>query len=217
MSEQEKHLDGGERQFAATGPDTVALQQAQRTLDKKAKDATKQLRELQEAADEVRQASLFSEPEFEPELLMTVEERKKKYTGAQAEKMEWRRDATLLMLARAVPVEDIARVMRMNLRTITALAQRHGQQLATFSEEYAKQLNAIAGGWIALANTKAHEASTLQLATAAGILMDKALQVKGGLAPGDGEGAIELEAVDPKLEAAREFLKRRDAKNAEKI
>jgi hypothetical protein len=190
----------------ATAPDTAAVLGAQRGVEIRAKAAQKAVAELQAGADALVQASLGLQIEFEPELLMTPEERKKKYTGAQAEAMEMRVQSCLVMLAREVPVEDIARILRMNLRTITAIARNHAKEFATFSGQYADHLTRLAGKWLAVADLKSDEASTLQLATSAGILLTHATAIRGSLSGQSGDEAKVIPLEDPKLEEARKFL-----------
>lgn len=189
--------------------DQAALRAASDEVEDTAKELAKAANNAKAAALQLELAALDGAPAFEECMLQTGPEIKKRYTAEHAEKIEIRRNAAIYMLARQCPVEDIAKILRMNLRTITALAALNGQQLAAFSEGYAQELLAKAGAAFSLASTKQNEASFLQLATGAGIMVDKAIAIKGGLPPTAEENAIDLEAEDPALKAAREFVQRK--------
>jgi len=190
--------------------DAAGLAHAKGELVDAAKVAGKAAKALADKATQLQLAAIESEVPFEESCLMSDEEIGKKYTAENGKQVQWRRDAAVYMLARQCPAQDIAKILHMNLRTIAALAARNGQQLAGFSEQYAKELLAQAGAAFALAATKAHEANYLQLVTGGGIMADKAMALKGGTQSG-GE-VVELEAAeDPLLAKAREFLKLKSA------
>ena len=200
---------------APVGVDHSAVAGATHLVEHRAKAAGKAAKDLAEAAMQLQLEAIGGQPEFEEALLLPAEQLRKKYTAAQAEKIEWRRDGALLMLAYKVPKEQIAATMRMNLRTLDALVISQAAVFAGFTEAYAKRLIGQAGQAMELAMTKMGDASFLQLTTGAGIMVDKAIAIKGGIPSGGEEQVIDLEAEDPKLKSAREFLKLKSAKPEE--
>jgi len=188
----------------AVGVDEAAVRREQARVDRKAKGLKAALAELAEATGDLRQAALFGEPEFEPGLFLSGEDLRKRYTGKQATKMEWRRNACIRMLAYGIPAEDIAQDLHMNLRTIQALATQNGKTLAAFSEKFAGELMGSAAADIALAETKRHEASHKDLHIAAGIKMQHALAVK--LVADTGPAPVDVEAESGKLKALRDRI-----------
>lgn len=192
--------------------DIAGVAAAKQEIGEAAKRAAKAAKELADKAEQLRLAAIEGEAPFEEACLMTDDEITKKYTAENGKQIQWRRDAAIYMLARQCPAQDIARILHMNLRTIAALASRNGQQLAGFTEQYAKELMAQAGSAFALAATKAHEANYLQLVTGGGIMADKAMMLRGGVQTGAETEAIDVTAEDPKLAKAREFLKLKSAK-----
>ena len=91
-------------------------------------------------ADE--QSFLFLEIEQgEDELLLLDRvERTKRCTGAQAEKLEWKENAILELIARECPVKRIASLLSVSDHTVTILVKRHAEKVASFSQGYADQL-----------------------------------------------------------------------------
>ena len=206
MSDELKNITPG-------GPpvtvDRAAVKAAQEEVEKSAKALREAALDADAAAEQLQWAALGEAPAFEEGLLLPAEENRKRYTAQRAQQNEIRRNACLYMLARKCPVEDIAHILKMNLRTIRALAELNGHQLAEFSEKYAQELLAGAGAAFALAQTKMGDASYLQLVTGGGIMVDKAEKVKAlaGQASGDAE-AIDASAEDPALKSAREWVGR---------
>lgn len=177
-------------------------------IQKQREDLGRKAKELASAAMELEQAALFNEPVFEEALLLENEEIRRRYTGENAKQIEWRRDAAVYMLARQCPVEEIARVLHMNTRLVAAIAAQRGAQFGQFTEKYAQELMASAAGDIALADTKKHEASYLQLVTGAGIKTDKALAIKQlGAMQEDASETIDADGESEALKKFREGLK----------
>lgn len=199
----------------STGVDPAELALAQKGVEQSAKAMGKAARDATEAAVQLQLAGAGDVPEFEEALMLPGEELRKRYTAAQAEKLEWRRDGALLMLAYKIPKEQIAASLRMNLRTLDALVISQAQIYAGFTEAFARRLMSHAGAAVELAMTKMGEASFLQLTTGAGILADKAMALKGGLPSAGEEVTIDLKEEDPALKSAREFLKLKDARKHE--
>ena len=198
-------LEGAEGGARPNAVDQAALRRAQAQVAAKAKGLDKALESLGGAAEALTQAALFTEPEFEAGLFLSGDEMRKRYTGEQATKMEWRKNACIRMLAYGIPAEDIAQDLHMNLRTITALAAQNGKQLAAFSEKFAGELMASAAADIALAETKRHEASFKDLHIGAGIKMQHAMGVK--LVADTGPEPVDVTAHSQQAEALREKLK----------
>lgn len=184
----------------------AALEAASQNVGKAAKEVGQRVKKLFEKVMDVQQLSLLDEPEFEQAVLEDGEKLRKRYTGEQAEKIEWRRDACLYMLGRECPVEEIASVLRMNLRTISALAAQNGRKLGGFSDHFARELMASAASDIALAHTKRDDASYKDLHIGAGIKMQHAMGVKL-VAEGSEKPAVDVEAVSEKRAAFLAKLK----------
>lgn len=176
-------------------------------LTRVAKETGQKLRELQGAVDSLEQAALFQEPEFEEALLMPSAELQKRYTGEHAQQIEHRRLTAAYMLQIGCPVEHIAKLLHMNKRLVVALATELGKATAQFTDGYATELLKMAGEFFAQARTRIGEASPLQAATAGGILVDKALQVKLMGASSEMGLVIETEQESEALQSARAFLK----------
>ena len=208
MKENENDL----METAGDGVDRAGLASARRGVEQSAKTLGKAARAAAEAAEQLSLQAVGSVPEFEEALLLPDEHLKKKYTAEQAEKIGWRRDGALLMLAYKVPKEQIAATMHMNLKTLEALVISQAAIFAGFSEQYARRLMTHAGAAFELAMTKMDEASFLQLTTGAGIMADKAMAIKGGIPAGGEELVVDLVEEDPALKSAREFLKLKTAK-----
>ena len=160
--------------------------------------------ETRAASEEAGQLSLLT-PEEESALFLPVEELRKRYTAGQAEKMEWRRNAAVRMLAYGIPAEHIARDLHMNLRTVAALASLHGKTIAGFSETFAGELMQSAAGDIALADTKKHGASYKDLHIGAGIKMQHAMAVK--LVADTGPAPTDITAESERTAALRAKLR----------
>lgn len=203
----------GEGGSQAVVVDAAAISGARQSLEAATKNLGKSAKDVFEKAFELQQLSMFGEAEFEEALLFDDETRRKKYTGEQAEKMEWRRDLCLYLLSRDTPREDIGRLLKMNLRTITALAAQHGRKLGAFTEDFANRLIASASSDIALADTKRDEASHKDLHIAAGIKMQHAIGVKM-MSDTSQQPAIDVEQADDKLKAFREELKKLEEQNS---
>ncbi len=169
--------------------------------------------ELQSAVAELVQLSLIDEVPFDEALLLPEPEQRKRYTAAQANNNIMRQQACLYMLARQCPAQDIAAILKMNLRTVAALAAQHGRVLAGFTEAYAQELLASAGADIALAETKRSEASYKDLHIGAGIKLTHAGALKAASGGELGAETIEIEAEDPKVLAARAFLESKRTPN----
>jgi hypothetical protein len=186
-------------------PDAAQLRVAQQGVEFAADVVTKSARKLAEKTFELEQLAMFGEVEFEPAMLLPGDELRKNYTGEQAEKMEWRRNACIRMISYGVPAQDIAKDLHMNLRTVAAVAVNNGKMLAGFTDQFAKELLASAAGDIALADTKKHEASYKDLHIGAGIKMQNASALK--VMAEISAPAVDIEADNGKLAGLREKIK----------
>lgn len=124
----------------------------------------------------------MSEPELQPALfeleddsalLFEPEEMRKRYTAQQADKLE-RLKTSVLMLLSSWPVEDIARHLHLNTRTVRALAAQSAEKVAGFNKEFGDMLVRTGARWIALARTREQDASFKDLNIGAGIVIEKA-------------------------------------------
>ncbi len=121
---------------------------------------------------------LESEPLFDAiddsALLYTPTQLKaKRYTAKQISKLGQVREAVFMLLP-MWPVEDIARRLGLNKRTVTALAAADTEKVARTSGEFKNLLRSTASRWLAIARSREHEASFQQLVIGLGILLDKA-------------------------------------------
>ena len=199
-----------------TGVDGAAIAAAKAGLERKAKEVGKAVKELDAAAMQLQLEAIAGQPEFEAVMLEPVENIRKRYTGQHAQEIEIRRNACLYMLSRNCPVEDIAHILKMNLRTINALAGLNAETLAAFDQNYADWLNRGSARAFAHALAKLPESNALQAATVGGIMADKAKSIKDGV-PQGGEELPVIELEDPALKSAREFLKLKSAKPVEDL
>ena len=188
--------------------DAAGVQQAKHEMENAAKKLGKAAKEASEAALQLQLAGADGQPDFEEALLLPKEQLVKRYTAGQAEKLEWRRDGALLMLAYKIPKEHIAATLRMNVRTLDALIVSQAAKYAQFTEDYAKRLLSHAGAAMEMAMTKMADANFLQLTTGAGIMVDKAMVIKGGVPASSGEEpVIDVTAEDEDVKKFREGLK----------
>jgi hypothetical protein len=193
-----------------TKPATVGeVKKGAQEVAEAAKNAKKAVGELFGKVFDMEQMALFDQPEFEEALLLDGETLRKRYTAAQAEKIEWRMNACLYMLGRECPVEEIAVILHMNLRTVAAIAAQNGRKLGAFTAQFANELVADAASDIALARTKRDTASYKDLHIGAGIKMQHAaaLKIVVDSSP-DGKPAEDVEADHPGLVALREQMKK---------
>jgi hypothetical protein len=156
------------------------------------------------------QPALF-EPDEDDALLLPVELIQKRVTGKQAEQLEWKRNAILMLLASDWPIESISKAVGVNKRTVMALAAKHGEEVARRGEELAQVFLRTGARWLALARGREHEASFAQLIVASGIATDKA-QLLAGMGQMSESGALKEE--QDHVEAARALRILMDAEQA---
>lgn len=117
-------------------------------------------------------------------ILFSPEQRAKRFTAAQCEKLEWKENAILELIARDCPVKRIARLLSVSDHTVTVLVMRHSEKVATFSQEYADQLLKKGARLVSLGLLKEDELSPFQAITCGAILTDKAVVVANGAGMG---------------------------------
>jgi len=123
------------------------------------------------------QAALFNADDIDDSALLFGDEIRKRYTAQQVHGLECKRNAILMLVASDWPVETIARQLHVNLRTVTALAKRSGEEVAGFKKEFASMLMRTGGRWLGLARTKEDSASFKDLTIGAGIVMQHAREL----------------------------------------
>ncbi len=116
-------------------------------------------------------------------ILFDSPELKKRYTAEQAQGLEIKRNACIMLLSSGWPVEVIARELHLNIRTVNALAARCSEEVAGATKQFGDICLRLGARWMGLARTKEDGASFLQLVTGAGIAVDKGviLQAMGQL------------------------------------
>lgn len=176
------------------------------------KELAEQVKGVVSAAQDLEQLALIAEVPFEEAMCLPPEEVAKRYTAANARQIEWRREAAIKLLARQCPAEDICDILKMNHRTVAAIAAQEGQKIGTLSHQIAGTLASSAMTDIALAETKKHGASYKDLHIGAGIKLTHAMAFKLGGAAGEETEAVELAQENEKLTAARKFLEMKQVK-----
>lgn len=198
-------MNGDDKIIPITEIDQGALAVARVRIEAGAKTAVKAAQQLAEKIEQAEQLALFGDYPFEPAMFLPSDELRKRYTGEQAEKVEYKRNACIRMLAHGIPAQDIAKDLQMNLRTIAALAAQNGKMLAGFTDKFAGELMSSAAADIALAETKREEASHKDLHIAAGIKMQHAMALK--MITDTGPAPIEIEAENGRLNKLREKIR----------
>jgi len=126
------------------------------------------------------QQPVLFEPRADEEdaLFFAPLELRKRYTAEQVEKIEWKKEAILMLLGAGWPVSRIQERLHVNFRTVQALAKRSAEQVAGFNQEFADHLVTLASGWFGLAAVKAPDAPFQHLVLGAGIVMTHARELK---------------------------------------
>lgn len=204
---------GGAPQEAARGDARPTIPRAE--IQAARKELATQAKIVQAAAVELEQLALIEEIPFEEAMVLTTEEVAKRYTAENARQIEWRREACIKLLARQCPAEDICDILKMNHRTVAAIAAQEGVKIGAISGQIADALASSAMGDLALADTKKHNASYKDLGIVAGIKLTHSMAFKLGGAAGDDTTTVELEQENEKLAQARKFLEARKPKPTE--
>lgn len=170
-------------------------------------------KQLMAATQDLIQTALFEEPEFEEALLLSQDEVEKNYTAENAKQIEWRRKACVKLLGRQLSTKDIADILSMNTRTVTAVAAQEGFKIGMEAAKLSDFAQNLAGSFAMQAAQKAHEAGPKDLMIMHGIARDTAINLRavaGGYDPN--AGAIEVLAENPALVSARKRLAERNGK-----
>lgn len=179
------------------------------------KELVNQVRSVTAAAMDLEQLALIDEVPFEEALTLPLEEVRKRYTAENSRQIEWRREACVKMLARQISAPDIADILKMNPRTVAAIAAQEGQKIAGHADSIADALASSAMADFALAETKKHDASYAQLQVGGGIKLTHYANLKLLGAAGSGDAAAhDVAAENPLLESARKWLEARAGKGA---
>lgn len=202
----EERTDEAAAAALTRGVPVAALQAARKEL-------ANQVKTVVAAAQELEQLALLDEVPFEEALTLPVEEVRKRYTAENSRQIEWRREACVKMLARQISAPDIGDILKMNPRTVAAIAAQEGQKIAGHADSIADALASSAMADFALAETKKHEASYAQLQVGGGIKLTHYANLKLlGAAGNTDSAAHDLEAENPLLEKAKRFLEMQNEK-----
>jgi hypothetical protein len=80
-------------------------------------------------------------------VLFPPEELSKRFTAEQAEKLQWKVRAMVLLLGAGWPVEVIARELNVSHHTVSALAARESEKVAGSAKEFERCLRSLAARW----------------------------------------------------------------------
>jgi hypothetical protein len=128
--------------------------------------------------------------------LFSASERRKRHTAAQVEKLEWRRQAILMLLATGWPARRIKERLQCNADTVVALAKQSAEKVGALNLEFAEILVRTAAGFFGINATKAHDAPSEYLILGAGIAFTHASELKTmGLIPEKEAGSIKEDRV----------------------
>lgn len=147
-------------------------------------------------------------------LLMPDAERRRRYTARQVEKQQEKIDCILTMLAWGVPLKAIEAAAHVNHHTITTLAGRYAERLGETAAGLADYAQRLSAKCAYVAAGKVEEASGKDAAIMHGIFRDTAINLRLTAGQGDLDPAIEVSAVNERVEAVRAKLKALAAENA---
>lgn len=203
MSEDAKQLEDGDGHRPPLQPGVGAVDAARKDVAQRAKD-------LVSAAQELQQLALIDEIPFEPDVVLPPEEIKKRYTGTNGARALERREQVVKMLALQISAKDICDILKMSHHTVEAIAAQEAQRVAVLGANVADALMQSAMADFAVAETKRSQASPKDLTIMGGIKMTHATNLRlAGAGVADAAEAVELEADNPALAAARKFLEER--------
>ncbi len=106
-------------------------------------------------------------------LFVPREDLAKRYTAEQAKGIEAKGETILVLFGYGVPVERIAQLQHVNVRTVNALVAKSAEKVARNRQECAQALHTLGMGWFGLAKAKEHEAKFSELVVAGGIAMQR--------------------------------------------
>jgi hypothetical protein len=149
------------------------------------------------------QPPLFAFVDDDNMLLSTEELRVRFHTGTTAEKLEWKRNAILMLLGAGFPVRTIEVELHASHHVVVELAKRSAEKVSHFNKEFASILLSTGARWVGLARTKENEASFKDVMIGAGIVMQHARELQAMGTGLDGEKEFVKEATDRAAVAAR--------------
>lgn len=145
-------------------------------------------------------------------LLLPAEERRKRFTGGQCEKLERVLACVIGMLAWGMPRDRITTLARISPHTLQTLAWRHADQIGTNAlalADYAQQMSARCAYQ---AMQQLEKATGKDAAIMHGIFRDTAINLRAAGATPDMTGVLDVETVNPAVEEARQWLESRQRK-----
>ena len=152
------------------------------------------------------------EAESDVALLLPSPELQKRYTGAQAEKIEWRRDCIIGMLGAGVfTIERICEMAHANCRVVKQLAQMHAAKISQDLQRCGERFISDAAMTFEMAKEKREQAPYRDLMVGGGILATNGLAIKmaGAASGSDAATVIDVDTVNSKADAARKWLANR--------
>lgn len=150
---------------------------------------------------------ILIDADCEAALLLDSREREKRYTGAQAEKLNEKVEGILKLVGAGLPLEFVADVFKVSTRTIKTLASRHIEVLAQDAGKFGRYAWAKSGEFMYQASLKVQDAKFQELMVGHGIARDTAVALSLASSALPETTAIELAEEDPELIATREIAK----------
>lgn len=153
------------------------------------------------------------EGESDDVLLLPSSELRKRYTGAQVDKIEHRRDPIIAMLGSGVfTLERIAAVCHVNVRTVKYLAEMHAASIAKDMAALGDLFLSESAKAVIVARDKRDAASYKDQMVGAGILATNGVAMKQASAGSSAaDDAIDVQQVNEKADAARKWLQLKTA------
>jgi hypothetical protein len=101
----------------------------------------------------------------------------KRYTAKQAEAIDFKREAIVMLVAAGWPTETIASRLGVSTRTVGALMARNAEKVAGDKKTFGKMLHNFSAHWFGLARAKEHTAKFTDLVIAAGIAAQRGTEL----------------------------------------
>ncbi len=150
------------------------------------------------------------EAESDEALLLAPEQRQKLFTGALAQKIADRLDMILALISCRLPLAEIALRAHVSHHTLRELIGQHAVLIATDMDRYAGWTAGLSAKFLALAELKAADAPFKDLVAAHSFVGKLSLDMKVAsqqlMGVGDAGAVTEVEADNPALKSARDFL-----------
>lgn len=152
----------------------------------------------------LEQVPLFS-AESDEALLITPEQRRKRFTARQVAKQEEKLDLILMLIATGVVTKEaIANKAHVSLHTIEAIIQKFSEAIGSDAVKLAEFAQGKAAKFLFLADQKAHMAAPKDLMIMHGIARDTAIHMR---LAGEGNQPPPADETDKKLEGLRNKIK----------